>query len=448
MTVLLRLRSTILLLSLVVLPSCGDPPAAPRNLLLVTVDTLRADHLGGYGYRRATSPELDRLFAESVVFDDAHSSSSWTLPAFASLFTSLHSSTHGCFDYRSALDPSFTTLAETLAGHGYRTAGVVSHVFLRQKHGLPQGFTEFDASLVETVREAHNTISSPYVTDRAIEHLDGFAADPDGAPWFLWLHYFDPHAAYQKHEGTSDRFGDRPVDRYDGEIAFTDRHVGRVIRRLRELDLHDDTIVSVISDHGEEFDDHGRQGHGKSLFREVVRVPFSIRVPGIPPRRVSQTVHMVDFAPTFLAMVGLSWPADEPRHGRSLLAAMRGERLPQRGALSELRLSLRKDATLASLVLGRWKLIVEYGRAPSSEKHHMLFDRRADPGEMRNLVDTRPDVVTRMEERLDAAVRAAEKDRRRRESGETSLAPLAPLEDSDLENLERLGYLSGPDRDR
>src|SRR5690606_34712218 len=149
--------------ALVLLAGCGER-SAPRNVLLVTVDTLRADHLGAYGHPAGTSPEIDALLAGSIVFDDAQSSSSWTLPAFASLFTSLHAAAHGCHGYRSALDPSFTTLAETLKGHGYRTAGVVSHVFLRRKHGLPQGFDRFDDSLVESVSEAHSTASSPYVT--------------------------------------------------------------------------------------------------------------------------------------------------------------------------------------------------------------------------------------------------------------------------------------------
>jgi len=417
--------------------ACTKAELPQRNILLITVDTLRADHLGAYGYSKPTSPSIDALFAESVVFDDAQSSSSWTLPSFASMFTSLHSSAHGCFGYRDKLDGSFVTIAETLSSRGWRTAGIISHVFLRDKHGLPQGIDDFDQSLVQTIKESHQAISSPHVSDRAIERLESFAAADDDGPWFLWLHYFDPHVSYRRHEGISFRFGKTPIDRYDGEIAFTDGHIGRVLDRLAALGLADDTIVGFLSDHGEEFEEHGRKGHGKSLHEEVLRVPFALRVPGSPPRRVETTVHLVDLSPTLLELAGEAWPATAPRHGRSLAPAVRGERLPDAESLGELRLELRKDATLTSLIVGSWKLIEERARPPATEVRHRLYDRRDDRAERTDVADQFPEVTTRMKKRLAAATKRAA------QTSHGSVA--ADLDATDLENLESLGYLSDDD---
>jgi hypothetical protein len=191
-------------------------PLARDNLLLLAVDTLRADHLGAYGYQRPTSPHIDRFFAEAIVFDDAHSTSSWTLPAFASLMTSTHSSTHGCWQFRSQLDPSFTTLAEVLRNSGYHTAAVTSHTFLRKSYGLGQGFEDYDESLIVRLRQSHRAISSPMVTERALVFLDRQANMEERRPWFLWVHYFDPHHVYNEHPGVTEEFGGEPVDLYDG----------------------------------------------------------------------------------------------------------------------------------------------------------------------------------------------------------------------------------------
>ncbi|MFN0008802.1 MAG: sulfatase, partial [Planctomycetota bacterium] len=293
--------------------SC-EPSGGRPNVLFVSIDTLRADHLGCYGWPRPTSPNLDALASKSVVFESAQSSSSWTLPSLASLMTSMQASAHSCDQIASRLDPSYTTMAEILRDSGYDTAFVASHVFLSAGYGLQQGFTHVDTRILQD----ESAITSPAVTDWGLAWLHDKAAADDGVPWFLWLHYFDPHAPYLVHEGISERFGtETDLDRYDGEIAFTDQHLGRLLEAFERLGLAENTILVVVADHGEEFGEHGVQGHGYDLHEEVVRGPLIVRAPGIAPRRVSEVVPTVDVMPTLLELCGARGRNEV--EGRSLL---------------------------------------------------------------------------------------------------------------------------------
>ena len=396
----------------------ADRDAPPRNLLFIAVDTLRADHLGAYGYGRDTSPRIDAFLESAVTFDDAHSSSSWTLPAFASMMTGLHSSSHGCWKINSVLGQANTTLAEVLAEAGFATAGVVSHVFLRAERGLAQGFESWNEELVFAMNESHEAISSPPLTERALTLLDELA-DAD-RPWFLFVHYFDPHSVYHAHPRFP--FGADAIGRYDSEIAFTDEHVGRLLDRLGELDLEDETIVVFVADHGEEFGDHGRIGHGETLFVEVARVPMAIRVPGYTPRRVSDTVSVVDLMPTLLEVLDVRDAAGSGVSGRNLVPLLSGADGRGPGRLLESRLDKRLDADLEGWVTPRWKLIVEReknvqrapdGRLPAptaergSVRRVLLFDRAADPKERTDLTENRPEIVDRLRKRIEAAVAEA-----------------------------------------
>jgi arylsulfatase A-like enzyme len=312
------------------------------------------------------------------VFENAQSTSSWTLPSFASLMTSLYSTTHGCWKVESRLEPEYVTLAERLRDAGWDTAMVVPHLFLSAQYGLQQGFTHVDDTMIRTAADSDQAISSPGVTERGLRFLERKAAVADGVPWMLWLHYFDPHDVYQPHAGISERFGtEKEIDLYDGEIAFTDAHVARVLARLDELGLAQDTIVVIVSDHGEEFGEHGATRHGYTLYQEAVRVPLIVRVPGIAPRRVAEVVSGVDVMPTLLEACGVEAPA--PIEGRSLLALARGETLPEREALSEVRWHAGQD--MRALRAGRWKYIEDHG----SEPRDFMFDLQTDPREMRDL---------------------------------------------------------------
>jgi len=422
--------------------TCSRQTPTPRNLLIISVDTLRADRLGAYGYDRPTSPELDAFAETAVVFDEAQAHSSWTLASFASLMTSLYPSTHRCTGYNSKLDDAHLTLGEVLGAAGFRTAAVVSHVYLGRRFGLHQGFAEYDESLVFRIMKSHEAISSEKVTARGTAWLRARAAADDGDRWCLWLHYFDPHDTYQPHPGLSEQFGiSHDTDLYDGEVAFTDRAIGEVLRTLEESGAADDTIVVFVSDHGEEFLDHGRKGHGHTLHRELVRVPLAVRAPGFEARRVTDVVRTVDVMPTVLDLLGVETPP--MLEGESLTRTMRGERVPDRPALSELR--LRRDFA-QSLRLGRWKLIVDQRLArrkggevldPAGEVRRRLYDVVADADEHDDVAAENADVLGRLTERLEQMIERAAKRAAGGLFGDASTVDLTPDE---LRQLEELGY--------
>jgi arylsulfatase A-like enzyme len=403
------------------------------NLLFISIDTLRADHLGTYGWNRPTSPNLDAFAAKSVVFEQAQSSSSWTLPSLASLMTSLLPSTHHCETDSAILCPSYTTLAEILRDAGYDTAIVASHYFLNAGHGLQQGFTRVDTRILQD----DLSITSPKVTDRGIDWLTDKAGAHDGVPWFLWLHYFDPHAPYLRHEGISETFGtEKDIDLYDGEIAFTDQHIGRLFETFERLGFAQDTIVVVVADHGEEFDEHGVKGHGYDLHEEVVHVPLMLRVPGVTPRRVGATIPTVDVLPTLLELCGLRAGADI--EGRSLTGILRGDPGSDvdRDAPSECRWKFGDDIT--SLRRGPWKYIDQRKHDMRSK---MLFDHASDPKETTNIYDAQSAVVTELRSTLRARL-----DRARALGSSYERCEFGGMTPSEREALEKFGY-TGEDTD-
>jgi arylsulfatase A-like enzyme len=369
----LRAPSAPFVVGLLAVLACR-PAEPPRpNILFISIDTLRADHLGTYGYKRPTSPRIDEFAKTAVVFEQAHSSASWTLPSLTSLMTSLYTSTHGMRKNESRLDPSFHTLAELLRNAGYDTAMVASHYFLAVTYGLQKGFTHVDSHLLQM--NMIEGITSPDITEQGVEWIREKAAVRDGMPWFLWLHYFDPHDAYLSHPGYSEKFGMKEeIDLYDGEIAFTDDYVGRVLDELKRSGLDDDTIVVVVADHGEEFFEHGCMRHGNNLYEETVRVPFMIRAPGFHPTRVEPVIATVDLMPTLLELVRV--PIGHPIEGKSLVPMLRGERVPDREAVSEVYWHDKQD--MKSLRRGVWKYI---DHRFDTQKLDLMFLLPFDPGE-------------------------------------------------------------------
>lgn len=398
-----------LLLSLLALASCGGAevlhaPAGAPNVLLISIDTLRADRLGFYGCPKPTSPNLDTFASGAVVFEHAEGSAPWTLAALASVMTSEVVSTHQCWDYNSVLDDSFRTLPEHLLAAGYDTACVVSHLFTTSRHGLQQGFVHTDDSYAYPEIDPYLNITSQVISDKAIRFLDQKKDSPDTAPWLLWLHYFDPHREYMEHPGLSEEFvtpGERPQhvilrDIYEGEVRYTDLHVGRVLDRLRELGMDGSTIVVLLADHGEEFNDHGGLGHGNTLYEEMVHVPLVVRAPGIAAHRVKELVRQVDVLPTVLDLVGL--PVPPGIVGRSLVPALRGQPLPEVGGLAEFR---KETHAKDSWRTERYRLIRE---TPSGDVE--LFDVREDPLEQRNIAPEHPDIVEELSRQLERAKNA------------------------------------------
>ncbi len=434
----------------------SNAPADRLNVLLITVDTLRADHVTGYGYARKTTPNLDAFLETSVRFEDAHSNAPWTLPSLASLMTSLHPTTHGCVKFSSRLDPSHLTLAEILQDTGYRTHAIGSHTFLKAAIGLQQGFAEFDDELIRDHKRTDRHVSSREISDKAIRWLDELDdAGPGEPPWLLWLHYFDPHTAYVEHASVSQRFGlERPVDLYDGEIAFTDHELGRVLDRLARSDRDATTLVVFASDHGEAFGEHGLDSHSTNVFGEVTRIPLAIRDPRLGAGRVSIPVESLDVLPTILDLLDLrDLSCRDPApsfSGRSLVPAMRGETLPPRGILAETEMS--RFYVADSLILGRWKLIADRSgalqrstdgnvrlRARNASRGppaNYLFDLDADPAERWDVSDQHYEIAEQLRRELDEMLHtAAARGRGFEESDKRSLSV------EELEALDSLGYV-------
>jgi len=388
----------------------GDPQ--PPNILLVVVDTLRADHLGAYGYPRSTSPALDRLAAEAALFERAYSHSPWTMPSVASLLTGLTPRDHGITKWQDPLSPQLLSLAEALQDKGYRTQAAVSHIVLGERYGFDQGFDSYDAALLGR-GEPHRRTSAPHITQVGLRALQA----PIQEPFFLFLHYFDPHWTYQRHQEHD--FGQEPVDRYDSEIAFTDFHLGRLLAQLEAQELDRRSIVALIGDHGEEFGDHGGSQHSSTLFDELLRVPLILRVPGFAPQRVEQVVAETQLAPTLLALAGLP-----QAFAAAPIAFDQGGFTPQQDQL--VFAETLRGADQRAVIQGDWKLIHDRQR-----DRHELYHLAADPGERRDERLRRAERLPELQRLLDEhyAVPRAQVGR----------AP--PLSEQTVRSLQALGYL-------
>lgn len=393
------------------LGACGAseapaPSEARPNVILISIDSLRADHLECYGYGRSTSPSIDALAAEGALFEQAIAQAPWTLPSHASLFTSLYVRTHQTGDVSRRLPP-FPTLATELGEAGYATMAVVGGTFMQTDFGLDRGFQQYDDELAKAGhRQSHRAITSPETLEKSLRLLDGTTA-----PFFLFVHFWDVHYDYippapydtlfdPDYEGdlTGHRFyGNDAVNAdmdardlehvvalYDGEIAWVDEHVGRLLQSLEERGLADDTLVVLTADHGDEFFEHGLKGHTHSLYEELLHVPLVLRGPGVAAAaRIPERVELVDVMPTVLDLVGL--PIPDGAQGRSLRPLLEGSELAPRPGFAETS-KARKTAdktfkTYASAVYLADRKLVQY------EQHHPdeLYDLARDPGEQDDL---------------------------------------------------------------
>lgn len=398
------------------------------NVLLITVDTLRADRLGCYGYSAAETPAIDRLAADGVLFERAETSAPITLPAHVSILTGTYPAYHGVRNngvYR--LGPRAVTLAEVLHDHGYHTGAVISGYPLVTRFGLSQGFDAYDDHLPpEKTRQVG-------FRERRAEEVASLGSDwlasVGQRRFFLWLHFFDPHAPYDPPSPLAERFSHAP---YDGEVAYVDREIGRVLEKLEALGQLSKTVIVLVADHGEGLGDHAEATHGVFLYESTIRVPMILSLPGPLPRgrRVSTPVRTIDLMPTLLRLVDL--PPPEELQGTSLLPLT--SRRPPDLLLKSLSESLlpRENygwSELSALRIGDWKYIL----APRAE----LYDLRTDPGEEKNLADSRDGDATRMKEEIhrlmqDAAVAGA------------PIAYRQELDETARERLRSLGYLWAP----
>ena len=385
-------------------PRRPAPRQRPRNVIVYLVDALRVDHLGCYGYSRPVSPRIDAFARQATRFRHAVAQCSWTRPSVTTVLTGLLPRTHNVHGQRDVLAPDALTLAELLQSAGYRTAGFVTNPNVARSVGLAQGF--------ETYRllPGHR-IAATDVNALAVEWLD--SERKNGQPFFLYLHTVEPHAPYSPPPPFRQRFaagvrdatlsrmrtlkrlhdGDlKPnpelrqalIDLYDAEIAANDAAFGELRDLLVRRGLWEDTMIVFLSDHGEEFLDHGGWEHGRTLHAEMLDVPLIVRIPGAGEGRiVERQVQHADVVPTILEALGLPLPAGV--EGRSFLASIHGDAAPadEEEAYSWLD---EFGVRASSVTTPAWHLIV--AQAPTAERN--LYDRRADPGERRDLEPDRP----------------------------------------------------------
>lgn len=392
----------------------ADAPASgrPSNVLVITLDTTRADRIGAYGYGPAQTPVLDALAREGARFDSAAAVAPITGPSHAGMFTGLYPARFAVRDnVMTPLPDEALTLAEVLSNNGFATGGFIGAFVLDRPYGFAQGFTSFESGFarVDSGSEANAQRRGSEVVDDALAWLDGV---PPGQKFFGWVHLYDPHAPYD--------------GGYDAEVALVDREIGRIVTALRARGVYDDTLVIAIADHGEGLGEHGEDEHGVFLYESVLRVPWITRGPGVKPGgAIASEARGVDLLPTVLDALGIAAPAGID--GVSLWPLLQGGPRVDAPPLyaesyypklhwgwSELR-AIRADG---------WKAI----DAPTPE----LYNLREDPGELRNLYTEQRALADRM---------IAEASRLDRDMSGGAAVEAVPVDAETLERLRSLGYV-------
>ena len=408
--------------------SNGTSAKAPAktDVLLITIDTLRADHIGAYGYKQAETPTIDGLARSGLLFEHAYSQVPLTLASHTSLLTGTYPFHNGVQDFTgNPLSPNIRSVAQALEAQGYDTAAIVSSYVLDRSWGLDRGFKlyydvfkgssflENDPGLVE--RKAGDSV------DQALKWL----RRPRSKPFFLWLHLYDPHSGYNPPEPFRTRFADTP---YDGEIAYADHELGRVIAYLKQRGLYDRMLIIIASDHGESLGEHGEKEHGFFVYHSTLHVPLVVKPPlasGFKPRPVSDPVPIMGIAPTILGTLKLHDPIERQFETESLLTTI-SDATP---VYSESFYSFSSFGwSPVRTVNNRSYQFVE---APKPE----LYDLRNDPEEKRNLIAELPAISSVLSEQLKNLVaRYAPKD--------SQAGAGSQLDAAAIEKLRSLGYMA------
>ncbi|HSF16100.1 MAG TPA: sulfatase-like hydrolase/transferase [Vicinamibacteria bacterium] len=392
-----------------------------RNILFVTIDTIRPDRLGSYGSSAGLTPYLDRLASEGIRFEKVLAHVPLTLPAHASIFTSLYPTEHQVHDNGTfRLSDAHPTLATTLQVAGYETGAFVAAFVLDARFGLNRGFDVYD----DYYGERRAFLSFTQLERRAdvvVASAERWLGETSG-PWFAWVHLFDPHAPYRPPTDFARRFSN---DLYGAEVAFVDATLGAFLQRLSASGRLERTVVVVLGDHGESLGEHGERTHGTFTYDSTLRVPWILWARGLRPQVFSETVRQVDVMPTLLDLLGIPVPADVA--GRSLRPYLTGElgyEAPS-SYFEALNTHLTRDwAPLTGVVSESHKLI----RLPTPE----LYDLDSDPGEKDNLYRQKAGIALRLQEALDEI-----------SAGSTPVKATAPDAET-LAKLRTLGYLTAP----
>ncbi len=414
-----------------------DVAPTPTNLVILSLDTTRADRFGSYGFSAAHTPNFDRYSAGAVRFENAITAAPITLPSHTSIMTGTYPVFHGVHDNDGyVLDDSVTTLAEILSGEGFTTGAVLAAFPLDSQFNLDQGFASYDddfqSDWTDVENRARTAMSFGFLerkSDRVNMAVERWLDTNASQQFFLWVHYFDPHQPYNAPPPYDTQFSDSP---YDAEIAFMDENFGHLMEMLSSRGLMENTIIVVVGDHGEGLNQHGEPTHASYIYNATMRVPLWIAVPDervAAGSAVTPQVRTIDVAPTVLDLLGL--PAGSDMQGQSLVPLLHDPNIQWSGdALLEANYSWYHYgwAPLRGLRNDRWKYIL----GPKPE----LFDLVDDPDEMVNLVERHPEEAAVLDRRLtDLVERTASPDLGR------SAATVVDAETR--QKLEALGYLGG-----
>jgi len=401
--------------------AAGNP--AP-NVVVITIDTLRPDHLGCYGYKQIRTPNIDALAADGVRFEHAYTPVPVTLPAHTAIFTGTYPMLSGMHDFSAnKLNPQQPTLASVLKEHGYTTGAVIGSAVLDSRFGLNHGFDfyydHFDFSRLQESNLDEMERPGNVVTDVTLDWL----AKNYQKKFFLWMHLYDPHYPYRPPAPYSQEYESHP---YDGEIAFADAQVGRLLRFLKEKGLYRHTLIVLSGDHGESLGEHGEKTHGFFIYNATLRVPLIVHLPGeASAKTVTDLVNLADLMPTVLQILKVDVPSQV--QGRNLLPLM----APKKEAASR---SLYAETFLPRLHFN-WSEL----RGVETENYHFidapkpeLYDLTRDPGETQNLLPQKKAVGEEMRAKLAALIREY--------SAGQEMAQKTGLDPALMERLKSLGY--------
>jgi len=437
-------RLLLILTAFTVLYAAAQTPAKPAlNVVLITIDTLRADHLGCYGYKQIKTPNIDALAADGVLFERAFAVVPVTLPSHSSMLTGTYPMLSGMHDFSgNKLSPLQPTLASVLKQAGYQTGAVIGAAVLDSRFGLNQGFDfyydHFEFSRLDEANLDEMERPGNIVADVALNWLekDQLVKSPQ-KKFFLWMHLYDPHFPYHPPEPYSRDYAAQP---YDGEIAFADEQVGRLLRFLKEKGIYQNTVIVLCGDHGESLGEHGEKTHGFFIYNATMHVPLIIRLPEqlpgqLPEKTVARTladpVSLVDIMPTVLEAIGLQVPSQV--QGRSLLREIRRDpSAPDAPANRERTLY---GETFLPRIHFNWSEL----RASENTRYHFidaprpeLYDLAKDPGEVHNLFAEKKAVAEEMRSKLVGMIRDY--------SAGKELAEKTGLDPALMERLKSLGY--------
>lgn len=398
----------------------------PVNVVLVTLDTVRADHLHCYGDNKIKTPVIDGLARDGVLFERAVTQTPLTGPSHASIFTGENPNAHHVRDTGGfALQPASVTLASTLQQYGWDTAGFISAAVLSRQFGFNQGFATYDDQIPEVVDKNTGELAAARPANVTVDHAIRWLNQRSGKPFFVWLHLYDAHEPYNPPAQFRRQY---PNDPYDAEIAFEDYELGRFLDVIRQKSPGGKTLILLLSDHGEGLGQHGEDGHGIFLYDSTVRIAWIMDGPGVPAgMRVQQQAREIDALPTVLNLLG--GKPSSAIQGTSMVSAFSGKPVPTTYSYEEtLYPKINMDwAELRGIHTAHWMYI----RAPKPE----LYDLDTDPGELNNVITMQPKEFRELEAQLKLLSQLG--------GNKTETVVTQPMDQKTIDQLRSLGYVGG-----